>query len=60
MITRQQLKLMEFAESVLECLERHKEWDAYTTDEIGVLAQDMGLAETGLDGSFKVKDEFAG
>lgn len=59
-ITRKQLKLIEFAEAVLACLENDLEWSADTTDEISNLAYSMGLAETDEDGAFKAKEEFTG
>lgn len=56
--TRKELKLQEFAENVLSILESTKKWSADTTDEIAILAMDMGLAETNKDKEFVAKEEF--
>lgn len=56
--TRKELKLIEFAERVLFRLENDEEWSGDTTDDISLMAYDMGLAETSDDGFFKVKEEF--
>lgn len=56
-MNKREQKLVDFAERVLARLENDEEWSADTTDDISLMAYDMGLAETSDDGYFKVKKD---
>jgi hypothetical protein len=45
-----------FATHVLRVLEREKEWNEDTIEEISFAAMDLGLAETDSSGLFKQKE----
>lgn len=44
-----------FAIATLRLLEREKEWNADTLDEISFYAMDVGLADLDESGNFRVK-----
>lgn len=44
-----------FAIATLRLLEREKEWNADTIEEISWFAQDLSLADTDENGNFRVK-----
>ena len=53
-----QLKLIDFAQCVLARLENDEEWSGDTMKDLGILAYEMDLAETGEDGLFRAKEDF--
>jgi hypothetical protein len=55
-LTKKEIDLIALAQGVLSILESEKEWNSDTTDDISILAMDLGLAYTDENSEFAIKE----